>query len=286
MKRQTGLFFRRSTVIALALMSLVSLSPAARAEGIPSTWSAKAPASANAPHATAPEKVRVASDTPKSGDGASRGFYLGGSVGGVFPGGLLNQSFTVAPVGFTASGNQGFSMGTGFSGAAQAGYQFDSARVEGEYLYQSLGRSNTTFTVTPTTAAAVSTTYPASGTSVSTNSLFVNGYYDFSSKSRWSPYVGGGLGITWLSASSYTTGNTILRTPGLNQSAFAYQAKVGLSYQVSDWTSMFFQYRYGGTAGFKYGGATVTAGTQTFVIPPTSGGLSNHTLELGVRIRP
>lgn len=205
----------------------------------------------------------------------------GGSLGGVFAGGLTDQSFTVGASGSTASATQGFTLGSGFSGAAQGGYQFDRARLEGEFLWQNFGRNGSTFTTTLPGAAP--STFSLAGTRVDTYSGFLNGYYDFPTKSRLSPYLGAGLGITWVDAAVQSGPGGVVRTPGISQSAFGYLARAGLSYRMGDASALFLQYRYTGSSGFHYGGATVTVGGQTFAVPPVSGGLSNHAAELGLR---
>lgn len=212
-----------------------------------------------------------------------QGWYAGASLGAVFAGGLADRPFTVQPPGFTARAVQGFTLGSGFTGAAQVGYDFDGPRLEGEYLHQTFGRNGTTLTLTP--VGGGSTVLSVDGTTFSTNSLFVNGYYDFRRETRWSPYVGAGVGLTWVSTAAVTSGDVVLQAPGVKQSAFAYQAKAGLSYRASEVTDLFLQYRYHGTAGFPYGDAVVQAGAQTYAIPAVDGSLSNSSVELGARFR-
>ena len=211
------------------------------------------------------------------------GWYVGGSAGAVFPGGLSNQPFTVSNGSAVVTSNRGYSLGTGLSLGLQGGYQFNRARVEGEFLYQTGSRNSTPVTVSSPASAPV--TISAGGSGINSYSLFVNGYYDIPTSSRFSPYVGAGVGVSWLDASTMSASTFNYRAPGLNRSVFAYQGKLGVSYKLADHASAFFQYRYLGTAGFNYGGATVRIGSQAYSVAPASGSLSNHALELGLRWR-
>ena len=225
-----------------------------------------------------------ASAEDKGGSDGPAGWYLGASVGGVFPGGLSNQPLTATNGGVTANISQGFNLNTGWSVAGQAGYRWDGPRVEGEFLYQNFGRSATTIAVT---GAGLQPFYQTVGSSsISSYSAFVNGYYDFKTRSQFSPYVGAGLGVTWLDSGGQTSSGFTVQTPGLSKSVLAYQAKAGVMYKLSSMTSLFLQYRYMGTGSFSYGGGRVTLGNQVFTVAPKSGSLSNSSLELGVQIRP
>ena len=62
------------------------------------------------------------------------------------------------------------------------------------------------------------------------NSLLVNAYYDFANDSKWTPYVGAGIGTTTIDtdASSDDDDNTSI-----------FQAKVGITYDAGDKTDVF-----------------------------------------------
>ena len=59
-----------------------------------------------------------------------------------------------------------------------------------------------------------------------THSIMLGGYYDFASDSKYTPYIGGGLG--------YANLQTDASKDEENCDAFTYQAKLGLSYEASD----------------------------------------------------
>ncbi|NDD30365.1 MAG: P44/Msp2 family outer membrane protein [Proteobacteria bacterium] len=74
----------------------------------------------------------------------------------------------------------------------------------------------------------------------------------------------------------------VFDTPGVSTTAFAYQVKLGLSYNVDPKTALFLQYRYMGTSGLAYGGARVSAGGGVWATstsrgsdPTSRGKLSN-----------
>ena len=221
------------------------------------------------------------SDHKSSSDGGS--WYVGLTGGGVFAGGLDDQNFGVSNAGVNAAVTQGFSLGNGPTFGGQVGYDFKGPRVEGEFVWQNVPRPHTTLAVSGTGVKSYNTTL--GGSSVDTYSFFVNGYYDFNHQGKVSPYVGVGLGVTSLNAGSVNSGGPILQAPGLNQSVFAYQAKVGVSYKLNDAAHLFLQYRYIGTGSFNYGGADITIGGKTFHMNPVSGTLGNSSVEVGVRVK-
>jgi opacity protein-like surface antigen len=225
----------------------------------------------------------LAEDAPPAPVPPAHPWYVGGALGGVFAGGLGNKSFAVQNSGVAVSSTRGFDLGAGLSLSGQVGYIIERIRVEAEVLWQSFGRSNTAVQVQA--PATPTFNFSGGGTQVETLSGFVNAYYDFPTAGRFSPYVSAGLGATSIDAATRTFTAEGIRTPGLDQTVFAYQAKLGLSYATNDRSSAFLQYRFNGTGSFDYGGATVTAGGQTFAIPPASGSLSNHSVEAGLRFR-
>lgn len=252
----------RGLVAAVALLTL-SMAPVAHADEAPATNSA-------------PSK---SASTP-----ADEGWYAGLSTGVSLPSGLPNRNFAVYTPAVNFSASQGYGLGNGLSVAGQVGYQLKDFRLEGEFLYQNMTRSATNVSVTPLGLGTASSSYASAN--VDTYSGFINGYYDFNRDKKWSPYIGVGVGLTNIDTSQAVRSLPVtLETPGVNTTVFAYQAKLGLSYNVDPKTALFLQYRYMGTAGFNYGGARVTAGGQVYNVPGISNSLSNSSFELGGRFR-
>ena len=92
--------------------------------------------------------------------------------------------------------------GAGFLGGVSVGYALDRFRVEFEYLNRSHGGDSALWRVHGENVPLVdkndevSTLDPPSEriSDFSAHQLFVNAYYDFLNNSRWTPYVGAGIG--------------------------------------------------------------------------------------------
>ncbi len=155
-------------------------------------------------------------------------------VGGVRP--LLNNSLN---------------LGIGFMGAASVGYMRDNLRVEFEYLNRSHGGETQTINV-PGGNAALSgkdvewseTTPPSEKISdFSAHQFFVNAYYDFLNTTRWTPYVG--VGVGWA-RTSLTYENRFVRKT-LNQdypSGLPPRAAGTVSYLETDITNTHFGFQF------------------------------------------
>lgn len=86
----------------------------------------------------------------------------------------------------------------------------------------------------------------------------INGYYDFTNESKFTPYLSAGLGMGWHKAtineqmvsSSYNNDNILTNVSEVNgrDHAFAYQLGFGGSYEVVDSTYLTTGYRYIGSA--------------------------------------
>lgn len=260
MNRMVGFF--RSVSAGLALLVMTQMAPAF-ADG------------------TAPAKV---ADAAPAASASGDGWYFGASAGLSMPSGLPNRNFAVTVPGATFNVSQGYNLSSGLSAAGQLGYQVKNIRLEGEFLYQNFSRNATTVSVTPLVGNSDSRSY--GGSQLETYSGFFNGYYDFNRNAKFSPYVGAGIGWTYLNASPSTpNANFTIQTPGVSTTVFAYQAKAGVSYNINPKTALFLQYRYTGSGGFGYGSARVNTGGNFVNIPTISNSLSNSSIELGGRFR-
>ena len=160
------------------------------------------------------------------------GFYLTGSVG------VSNQdeSTWTSRSDSTVKGKVDFDESAGvFNGGL--GYDFGSFRVEA-----TLGKTNgdlDKYQVTgPNTLAAAD----ASG-NYTLESVFLSGYYDISlGDSKFSPYLGGGIGRTNVDIESLTTGGVTL--DGNNDVVTSYQGTIGVSYAATENSDVFVQGQY------------------------------------------
>ena len=88
---------------------------------------------------------------------------------------------------------------------------------------------------------------------VSTISILVSTYVDIPTKSKFTPYVGGGLGYTnvgWGAYSASALGITLTQQAG-SQGVLGYQAKLGVTYQASAKADVFVEGTYQGSSGFS-----------------------------------
>lgn len=146
--------------------------------------------------------------------------------------------------------NNTLNLNTGFNGELAVGYKFPDIRTDLSVGYSSFASNTQTLTVPGFGSASV----PGRG-SVNLFTVMANAYYDFKIKkqdgtrSRWSPYIGAGIGWGSLSTpgcASTVGGATCNAFNGGSSGGFAYQGKVGISYRA---TSSGFVFLEGGYLG-------------------------------------
>ena len=123
-----------------------------------------------------------------------------------------------------------------WSGEIGVGYNFNE-NFRGEISYSaSVMRDNTT--------------YSGGGYMgldwVDNHSIFVSSYYDFSNKSRFTPYLGIGIGPSLIDTDqpfAHSNKNTDI--------TFGYQGKFGVTYEAFDSTDLFLEGVYQATKSFK-----------------------------------
>lgn len=171
-----------------------------------------------------------------------KGFYATLGLGASWP---QNVTGNTSIVGVPLSGS--YSLGGGFAGEIGAGYDFGTVRTELTYTYNNANINRGTLT-----ALGQSGSLNINNGGVNTSSVMASAYVDIPTKSRWVPYVGGGIGYTnvgWGSYSATVGGFTATQIAG-NQGVFGYQAKLGLSYLAAKNADVFVEGTYQGTTGF------------------------------------
>ena len=214
----------RPIILAIAATCLSALSVSA----------AKAQSDASDPYGKTASQASATSE---------KGFYATLGVGGAWPQNVTGDS-TILGVGVTAS----YGLNGGFSGEVGAGYDFGAVRTELTYTY-------TGATLNTVTASALGTSIngSVSNGSVSTNSVLVSAYVDIPTKSKFTPYIGGGLGYTnvgWGAYSANFSGVQWNWQSG-SQGVLGYQAKLGVTYQASAKADVFVEGTYQGSSGFS-----------------------------------
>ena len=107
--------------------------------------------------------------------------------------------------------------------------------------------------------------------------ILANGYYDFSTASALTPYVGAGLGLAMIEAEGFGV-DAIPDVLDDDDTVIAYQIMAGIGYDLSDRTSLFAEYRYFGTES-----ADVTTSVSTGSVD-TELDFSSNQFRFGVRI--
>ena len=174
---------------------------------------------------------------------SQKGFYATLGVGGAWPQNVTGDS-TILGVGVTAS----YGLNGGLSGEIGVGYDFGPVRTELTYAY-----TGATLNTVTASALGASINGSVSNGSVSTNSVLMSAYVDIPTKSKFTPYVGGGLGYTnvgWGAYSANFSGVQWNWQSG-SQGVLGYQAKLGVTYQASAKADVFVEGAYQGSSGFS-----------------------------------
>lgn len=156
-----------------------------------------------------------------------------------------------------------FDLGTGFLGGVSVGYALDRFRVEFEYLNRSQSGDSVPWrfggNVISGKLPEVSEIDPPSErvSDFSAHQFFVNAYYDFLNSSRWTPYVGAGIGWARTSLDYQTrlvrktiaqgypanqppaaAGTLSLLDAGFTDTLFGFQFLGGLDYALTEKVSI------------------------------------------------
>lgn len=167
---------------------------------------------------------------------AEYGPYVSGSLGYL---GLNDRSAG----GSTAKFDDGYAI----NGAVGYKYGF-GLRVEGEFGY---GRSRLNALSTGATNA------PVSGADADIFTFTGNAFYDFKTNSRYTPYLGGGLGLAHQSNGSGSTGGVPFA--GSDRDDFMFLLEAGVSVQLTDNIAVVPSYRYMQINNGSSGNADTTA---------------------------
>ena len=145
---------------------------------------------------------------------------------------------------FEVDGRVGY--GGGFSGDIGIGYDFGAWRAELTYGYSRASVNDVNDVDVDFNGGRIrNVNLDASGI-VNKNDVLVSAYWDIPTGSAWVPYVGGGIGWTNLGTPNINVAGENIG--GGNQSAFGWQAKLGVSYVVSRSTDVFVEGVYQGAS--------------------------------------
>lgn len=185
----------------------------------------------------------------------SPGFYIGGAAG-------ANWSNDSDVTGAGVPNGTSVDYDTGWAGLLNGGYAFTNGiRTELEVGY----RGNDVDGVNGVQAAAGD---------VSSWDLMGNVYYDFRNSSKFTPYVGAGIGGAWVDFDGIST-PVAGRTLSGDDIGFAYQGIAGVSYAITDALGLFADYRYMATTDLSVDSNNNNQSADMEY--------SNHSLFLGMR---
>ncbi len=130
---------------------------------------------------------------------------------------------------------------TGFYSAA-LGKKFNDFRIEFNYAQADVE----TDSITLTTGGNGVTASISPNLEVEVKSYMFYGYKDFPNESKFTPYIGLGLGSSTFSAKDQTAtvSGTRYSLKGNEESVFSYAAKGGADYEISDNTSLYSEVTY------------------------------------------
>ncbi|HEV3176989.1 MAG TPA: OmpW family outer membrane protein [Stellaceae bacterium] len=140
--------------------------------------------------------------------------------------------------------------GEGFAAGANGGYEFGSGiRLEGELVYRRHDEKSATNS---------GVTAPTTG-SIDNLAIMGNAYYDFNNVTKFTPYIGAGVGAARLHLDDFNS----VGSPGLSADDWqlAYQGIAGVRYTIDPNWSASLDYRYFATTDPKFHGSV--AGTPS-----------------------
>ncbi|MFQ5717733.1 MAG: outer membrane protein, partial [Nitrospinales bacterium] len=185
---------------------------------------------------------------PSSADDRE-GFYL--SLSGLFgiaeDSPIHSQNFGATPAATNAvlnALNAKVDTGIGLSFAHAAGFKFDSGfRAEAEFSYRD---------------ADLDRAFSSAGSTVingdiNIKSWLFNAVYDFETYTRFTPYLGYGVGVALQEGSLSTIGGIPAGLGKGTDVTFAYQILTGVVYSLNDNVDVGVGYRYFGTSNPDFG---------------------------------
>lgn len=149
-----------------------------------------------------------------------RGFYIGGGAGYVFQ----NDSDLRG-----TGSNFSVEFDGGYAAMIQGGYQYGNGiRTEAELTWRHNNANNIN-------------SIDAQGDNMSW-AMMLNALYDIETGTPLTPYVGAGIGFTWINVDKVTSPGTLMVDD--DNTAFAVQGILGASYKMDPQYSFFADYRY------------------------------------------
>jgi len=182
------------------------------------------------------------------------GWYVGAEAGANF----------VPKIKFNATANTwAQQQDPGYAILGQVGYGFGKIRLEGEIGWRQNEINKYADDFGPASPSG----------NISGVSIMGNAYYDFVNSSKWTPYIGVGIGGIDVNFDNLKAGGLPVTNDG--DFLFAYQGIAGVSYAVNDQLSVKADYRYLGTTDGNFSVASRLGGGSA------QGSYASHSVLVG-----
>ncbi len=156
--------------------------------------------------------------------GMKNGLYIGAGAGMTF---APDSDYS------TSDGTRGvFQFDNGYAVNAAIGYKFGMPRIEGEISWQKNDFDKQIETGTTRNA----------GGDLSVSAFMINGYLDFETHTRFTPFITLGIGFANVDVNDLTSSGTKVLDD--NDTVMAYQAGAGVAVDIAENIVLDFKYRY------------------------------------------
>ena len=173
-----------------------------------------------------------------------KGFYLSIGGGSAFPSDVEAN----APL----NGEKRLKFPTDTSGLYSAGFGYDFSTLRLEFNYSNTTIQADSVTIKTAAGAAVSPSSSVPNFEQKINSYMGFAYLDFTNESKWTPYVGTGLGVATISTEDMKTSVVgAANTAGDEKAVFSYAFKAGIDYEIAKNTAIYTEATYQNFASYK-----------------------------------
>ncbi|MCX5955330.1 MAG: outer membrane beta-barrel protein [Cyanobacteria bacterium] len=180
------------------------------------------------------------------------GWYLTVGAGAVWPGNI-NYWANSAPLWATSQPRGVVITNSGFSADGGIGYDFGAIRTELTFGYSAAN-------VDSVVSRDLSRSFNADGR-LNKYDTMLSAYWDVLTFSRFTPYIGGGIGYTDLAtvrSSSFNAGSYV-NPPYHDKGLFGWQAKVGVSYALAYNWDVYAEGTFSGTGNPQFEGVNFSS---------------------------
>ena len=211
--------------------------------------------------------VMLATPAWAGNDGLKTGFYGQFNLGASF-----NPDSDLSLKGAPVEGTLSYDTSFALSGAA--GYDFGNFRTDVEVGWTKADMNKLKISIPGIGSGSL----PAQDSDITVVPFLVNGYWDIHNTSRWTPFVGAGLGFAYLSAKSPDSNLIAVDDSDM---VFAVQLGGGVSYDFTDNLALVGSYRFFGTSDGSFKATEKLSGYNDS--GTVKANVTSHQLRLGVR---